>query len=84
MPLSTITRRRLHEVHPRERESAFIAKGLASTRHLLLAHIIPISRCNLVCTYCSEFDHFSKPVPVEEMYGYLDPLASLGTSIINQ
>ena len=44
-----------------------IAKGLASTDHPILAHIIPIRRCNLSCTYCNEYDDFSKPVAVETM-----------------
>ena len=59
-----------------------IAKGLVFTRHPVLAHIIPIRRCNLSCTYCNEFDNYSKPVPTEEMFGRIDRLASLGTTII--
>ncbi len=59
-----------------------IAKGLLSTRHAILAHIIPIRRCNLSCTYCNEFDDFSKPVPTDEMFRRIDRLADLGTSII--
>jgi MoaA/NifB/PqqE/SkfB family radical SAM enzyme len=59
-----------------------IAKGLASTNHPILAHIIPMRRCNLACTYCNEFDDFSKPVAIETMYERLDRLAELGTTII--
>jgi len=59
-----------------------IARGLASTRHVVLAHIIPMRRCNLSCTYCNEFDDHSKPVPIETMYQRLDRLAGLGTSVI--
>ncbi len=59
-----------------------IAKGLLSTRHPLLAHIIPIRRCNLACTYCNEFDDFSQPVPTEEMFRRIDRLGSFGTSIV--
>jgi MoaA/NifB/PqqE/SkfB family radical SAM enzyme len=59
-----------------------IAKGLASTDHPILAHIIPMRRCNLSCTYCNEYDDFSKPVPVETMYRRLDRLAALGTTIV--
>ena len=40
-----------------------ILKAVVSTDHPLLAHLIPIRRCNLACTYCNEFDDFSKPVP---------------------
>ena len=59
-----------------------IAKGLTSTDHPILAHIIPMRRCNLACTYCNEFDDFSKPVAIETMYERLDRLAELGTTII--
>jgi len=64
------------------REWRMIAKGLASTDHPILAHVIPMRRCNLACTYCNEFDDFSKPVPIETMYQRLDRLADLGTTII--
>jgi len=59
-----------------------IAKGLLFTRHAVMAHIIPMRRCNLSCTYCNEFDDHSKPVPIETMYQRLDRLAGLGTSVI--
>ena len=75
-------RRRLKFVHRRLRELLMIARGLLSTRHVILAHIIPTRRCNLSCTYCNEFDDFSKPVPTEEMFQRIDFLANLGTSVI--
>src|SRR5579863_8367540 len=59
-----------------------IAKALVSTKHPLLAHIIPMRRCNLSCTYCNEFDDFSKPVPLEEMVRRIDRLGSFGTSVV--
>ena len=59
-----------------------IAKGLASTDHPILAHIIPIRRCNLSCTYCNEFDDSSKPVPTDTMLRRVDHLGRLGTTII--
>ena len=59
-----------------------ILKALANTDHPLLAHLIPIRRCNLACTYCNEFDDFSKPVPIEEMYRRIDKLGALGTSVV--
>src|SRR5438477_5847869 len=64
------------------REYKFIAKGLASTSHPLVAHVIPIRRCNLSCTYCNEYDDCSKPVPASVMLERLDRLADLGTTII--
>ncbi len=66
----------------RIRELRMIAYGLASKNHPVLAHIIPMRRCNLSCTYCNEYDDVSKPVPIETMYERLDHLAKLGTTII--
>ena len=66
----------------RVREIKMIAKGLASTDHPVLAHIIPIRRCNLACKYCNEFDDFSKPIPLETMKRRIDDLARLGTSVV--
>ena len=53
-----------------------------STKHPFLAHIIPMRRCNLDCTYCNEFDDTSSPVPLDQMKRRLDLLAEMGTSII--
>jgi MoaA/NifB/PqqE/SkfB family radical SAM enzyme len=64
------------------REWRMIVKGLISTGHPIDAHIIPIRRCNLSCTYCNEFDDFSQPVATEEMLRRIDALAALGTTII--
>jgi MoaA/NifB/PqqE/SkfB family radical SAM enzyme len=68
--------------HRRVREWGMLAKGIMSTDHPVLAHIIPIRRCNLACTYCNEYDNFSKPVTVEDMTARIDKLAALGTSIV--
>ena len=59
-----------------------IAGGFLSNHHPLLAHIIPIRRCNLACKYCNEFDDVSKPVPVELMFRRVDKLGEFGTSVI--
>ena len=75
-------RRSLKAIHRRTREWKMIAKALVSTRHPVLAHIIPMRRCNLSCAYCNEYDATSKPVPLETIYQRLDKLASLGTTII--
>ncbi|MBT9584508.1 radical SAM protein [bacterium] len=66
----------------RVRELAMIARGLISTDHPVLAHVVPMRRCNLACTYCNEYDSFSKPVPLETMLWRLDSLADLGCTII--
>jgi MoaA/NifB/PqqE/SkfB family radical SAM enzyme len=64
------------------REAKFVSRALLSTKHPLLAHVIPMRRCNLACGYCNEYDKVSAPVPLDEMKRRLDRLASFGTSII--
>lgn len=64
------------------RELRMIAGGALSTRHPIMAHIIPIRRCNLSCTYCNEYDDFSPPIATEIMAARLNRLADLGTRII--
>lgn len=66
----------------RIREYQMVAYGALHKDHPIMAHIIPIRRCNLACTYCNEYDDFSKPVPVQTMLERLDHLADLGTGII--
>jgi MoaA/NifB/PqqE/SkfB family radical SAM enzyme len=78
----TKLRRNAKALHRNIRGAKMGARALASTDHPLLAHIIPMRRCNLACTYCNEFDDFSKPVPVEEMYRRIDRLGELQTSVI--
>ena len=75
-------RRAARFARTRARELRMIVKALASTKHPILVHIIPMRRCNLACTYCNEFDDVSTPVPIDEMKRRLDLLADMGTSII--
>jgi MoaA/NifB/PqqE/SkfB family radical SAM enzyme len=75
-------RRRIRDLTRRVRAVHQIARSLVDTDHPLLAHLIPIRRCNLSCKYCNEYDDFSKPVPTELMFRRVDKLAALGTSII--
>ncbi len=80
--LLTRLRRNAKALHRNVRGARMVARALASTDHPLLAHVIPMRRCNLACTYCNEFDDFSKPVPIEEMYRRIDKLGALGTSVV--
>jgi MoaA/NifB/PqqE/SkfB family radical SAM enzyme len=66
----------------RMRQARMIARAIKSGRHPILAHIIPIRRCNLSCAYCNEYDKVSNPVPTAEMLRRIDLLAALGTGII--
>jgi MoaA/NifB/PqqE/SkfB family radical SAM enzyme len=74
--------RKLTAIDRRWRDVRVFAHAMESKRHPILAQIIPIRRCNLACTYCNEYDAFSKPVPVDEMLRRIDRLGELGTSII--
>ena len=75
-------RRKLRAPSFQLRQASVVAKAMKSRRHPIVAHIIPIRRCNLSCTYCNEYDDFSKPVPAETMLRRIDRLAELGTSVI--
>ena len=74
--------RRLKAAARKARELAIVGHSLASTSHPVMAQIVPMRRCNLSCTYCNEYDDFSKPVPLDEMTRRIDHLGRLGTSII--
>src|SRR3954463_15233056 len=76
------SRRRLKAAQRRMREIQMILKGAASTDHPILVHLIPIRRCNLSCTYCNEYDDFSKPIPLDTIRERIDNLADLGTAIV--
>ena len=71
-----------NKLQVRWRELQAVGWGLASTKHIVLAHIIPTRRCNLACGYCNEYDDFSAPVPTDVMLRRIDLLAGLGTSIV--
>src|SRR3982750_3118930 len=73
-------RRRTFDRHLRE--AKLVAKGALDTAHPLMAHIIPIRRCNLSCAYCNEYDNFSKPVPLDTMLRRLELLGKLKTGVI--
>ena len=66
----------------RLREAELVVKGVLDTDHPIMAHIIPIRRCNLSCTYCNEYDDFSKPVAIETMLRRIDSLGRLRTGVI--
>jgi MoaA/NifB/PqqE/SkfB family radical SAM enzyme len=78
----TKLRRNLKGAHRNVRGLWQVLRAVVSTDHPLLVHLIPIRRCNLACTYCNEFDDFSKPVPTEQMLRRVDKLGELGTSVV--
>ena len=64
------------------REFKLSMKALASTRHPIAAHVVPIRRCNLACKYCNEYDDISPPVSTDEMLSRIDMLAALGLGVL--
>jgi MoaA/NifB/PqqE/SkfB family radical SAM enzyme len=81
-PKPLTLKRRWKKATRKVRELASIGSALASTGHPYMAHIVPMRRCNLACTYCNEFDDVSDPVPIDEMLRRIDHLGRLGTSVI--
>jgi MoaA/NifB/PqqE/SkfB family radical SAM enzyme len=75
-------KRRFLSVTRKLRELGSIGSALLSTGHPYMAHIVPMRRCNLACTYCNEFDDHSDPVPLAEMERRIAELGRLGTSVI--
>ena len=82
VPLRTAAHRKLLQAKRLMHAAKIGLPALAVTDRPLLAHVIPMRRCNLACTYCNEFDKTSEPVPLEEMYRRIDKLADLGTVLI--
>ncbi len=76
------TERRSRTFDRRLREAKLLLRGAVSTDHPIMAHIIPIRRCNLACTYCNEYDNFSKPVPLATMLERIEQLGALKTGVI--
>jgi MoaA/NifB/PqqE/SkfB family radical SAM enzyme len=75
-------RRTIRATSRRLREVKLILDGIRDTDHPVMAHMIPIRRCNLSCTYCNEYDDFSKPIPIDELRARVDHLGRLRTSIV--
>src|SRR5579863_5207073 len=64
------------------REARVVVKGGLFKSHPIMAHIIPIRRCNLSCRYCNEYDDFSRPVALDTMVERIDLLGKLRTGVI--
>ncbi|RPJ54849.1 MAG: radical SAM protein [Acidobacteria bacterium] len=59
-----------------------VVRAFRSGDHPVAAHLVVTRRCNLSCSYCNEFDTFSRPVPFEDLERRVDRLAQMGTAII--
>lgn len=59
-----------------------LVRSLRSRYRPVAAHLIPIRRCNLSCTYCNEYDDRSAPLPTAVVLHRIDRLADLGTGVV--
>ena len=59
-----------------------LVRAFSHQHQPVAAHLIPVRRCNLSCTYCNEYDDHSSPVPTRDMLRRIDLLAALGTGIV--
>jgi MoaA/NifB/PqqE/SkfB family radical SAM enzyme len=75
-------KRKVHAASLQVKQARVVAKAMKSRHHPIVAHIVPMRRCNLACAYCSEFDATSSPVPLETMVGRIKRLGELGTTVI--
>jgi len=80
--MTVAVRRFTRRVNRLYREVRLFALALRSPKHPVFAHVVVTRRCNLACTYCSEYDTFSKPVPIDEMLRRIDLLAAMGTTAV--
>lgn len=76
------SQRRRRTLDRRLREAKLLVRGAIDTDHPVMAHVIPIRRCNLSCAYCNEYDDYSKPVPLETLRHRLELLGRLRTGVI--
>jgi MoaA/NifB/PqqE/SkfB family radical SAM enzyme len=74
--------RRVRKTGKSVREARMLVRALRYPYQPVAAHLIPIRRCNLSCTYCNEYDDHSPPVPTRDVFHRVDKLATLGTGII--
>jgi len=74
--------RLLRKVTRDARAARHFVRGLASTDHPLLVHLVPIRKCNIDCAYCNEYDKVSSPVPFDVLKARIDHLAALGSSVV--
>src|SRR5687768_9279790 len=74
--------RSLRTLPRRFRQARMFTRAMKSPYQPITAHVIPVRRCNLSCSYCNEYDDHSKPVPTADMLRRIDRLAALGTGIV--
>ncbi len=76
MPTAELTASPILETRTEERAPGMLFRLRYSP---LLAQMVIVRRCNLSCTYCTEFDKTSEPVPFATLEAQLRKLKQLGT-----
>lgn len=74
--------RGVRRIGRRFRQVRMLTRAFKFPHQPVNVHLIPIRRCNLSCTYCNEYDDYSKPVPTAEIVRRVDRLAFVGTGIV--
>jgi MoaA/NifB/PqqE/SkfB family radical SAM enzyme len=64
------------------REARFVARAITSTKHPILAHLIPMRRCNLLADTATNTTKFQRRSPWSRSKRRIDRLAEFGTSAI--
>src|SRR5262245_20628599 len=74
--------RRVRRIQRRFRQARMLARAFRLPYSPVAVHLIPVRRCNLSCTYCNEYDDYSKPASTPELVHRVDLLAGLGTGMV--
>jgi MoaA/NifB/PqqE/SkfB family radical SAM enzyme len=78
----TRLKRRLRKAGRRYREARMLVNAFRYPYQPVVAHLIPIRRCNLSCAYCNEYDDRSNPIETVELFRRIDQLSRLRTGIV--
>jgi MoaA/NifB/PqqE/SkfB family radical SAM enzyme len=74
--------RQARGISRRLREARMLIEAFKFPQRPVAAHLVPIRRCNLACTYCNEYDDHSSAVATSEVLRRIDLLAALHTGIV--
>jgi MoaA/NifB/PqqE/SkfB family radical SAM enzyme len=75
--------KKIRAAERRLREARMVAHAIKSPYHPILVHLIPIRRCNLSCSYCNEYDSFSRPISKDVLFKRINLIADLGSANIH-
>jgi MoaA/NifB/PqqE/SkfB family radical SAM enzyme len=76
------SKRRKSKINRYRREAKLLFRGATDVDFPIMAHIIPIRRCNLSCAYCNEYDDYSRPIALDVLERRIALLGKLRTGVI--